>query len=557
MMARLALARRPAWRLRDLLADGVPPTAWPGAPSASGRRHGTGVGAEGHGHSPPAVEGAVSAADTADPSVTGLALDSRRIQPGWLFLACHGSQGHGLQFAAEARARGASAIVAEPDGQWDAPALAALAVSLGLPVIPLPDLRRQASRLAGRFFGDPSAQLAVLGVTGTNGKTSVTHYLAQALADVVDCALIGTLGIGLPGDLQPATHTTPDPVTLQETLAWLREHGVGAVAMEVSSHALDQGRTAGIRFTHAIFTNLSRDHLDYHGDMARYGQAKQRLFRSPGLEWAILNLDDDLTPGILGDLAPGVRVGGFTLEADRPVPAACRLWVRLRDLTPSHAGMHLALETSAGPASMELGLIGRFNAANALAVFLVLLSRGLDLERATRAMTHLRGVPGRLERFGGAGAPLVVVDYAHSPDALEQALSNLRVHTRGRLICLFGCGGERDAGKRPLMGALAERLADQVILTDDNPRSEDGDTIIAQIQAGMAQPAKAIVERRRGLAIRRAIAIAGREDLVLVAGKGHETVQDLGERKVHFSDRAQVQQALSERIWAPSLEDAA
>ena len=513
MTGGLALARRPVWRLWDLLADWVP-----------------------------GPDEVASAADAANPTVTGLALDSRLIQPGWLFLACHGSHGHGLQFVAEARARGASAIAAEPDAQWDAPALVALGDNLGLPVIPLPDLRHQASRLAGRFFGDPSAQLAVLGVTGTNGKTSVTHYLAQALADEVDCALIGTLGIGLPGDLQPATHTTPDPVTLQETLAALRERGVGAVAMEVSSHALDQGRTAGVRFTHALFTNLSRDHLDYHGDMARYGQAKRQLFRSPGLEWAILNLDDALSPAIFGDLAPGVRVGGFSLEAERPIPAACQLWARLRALTPSHAGMRLELETSAGPACLELGLIGRFNAANALAVFLVLLSRGLDRERATQAMTHLRGVPGRLERFGGAGAPLVVVDYAHSPDALEQALGNLRAHTRGRLICLFGCGGERDAGKRPLMGAVAERLAEQVILTDDNPRGEDGD---------------AIVERRRGLAIRRAIAIAGRDDLVLVAGKGHETVQDLGERKVHFSDRAQVQQALSERIWAPSLEDAA
>ena len=555
MTGGLALARRPVWRLGDLLADFVPPTEWWRTHLAQSPV----VGAEGSIPAAPGAEGvaAASSPGAADTSVTGLSLDSRLIQPGWLFLACHGSQGHGLEFASEARSRGASAIAAEPDERWNATALAALANSLGLPVIPLPDLRRQASRLAGRFFGDPSTQMAVMGVTGTNGKTSVTHYLAQALADEVECALIGTLGIGLPGDLQPATHTTPDPVTLQETLACLRERGVGAVAMEVSSHALDQGRAAGVRFTHAIFTNLSRDHLDYHGDMARYGQAKRRLFRSPGLDWAILNLDDALSAEILGDLDRGVQVGGFTLETTQPIPVACQLWARLRGLTHSHAGMRLELETSAGPANLELGLIGRFNAANALAVFLVLLSRGLDLERATQAMAQLRGVPGRLERFGGAGAPLVVVDYAHSPDALEQALRNLRAHTRGRLICLFGCGGERDTGKRPLMGAVAERLADQVILTDDNPRSEDGDAIIAQIQGGMAHPTKAIVERRRGLAIRRAIAIAGRDDLVLVAGKGHETVQDLGDRKVHFSDRAQVQQALSERIWAPPREDAA
>ena len=534
----LSLLHRPCWSLGDLVAGFV-----------------TGDLSEVRGAWVPA--GSRESGPLTDLPVAGLTLDSRQVRPGWLFLACQGGTDHGLDFVDQAREGGAVAILAEPGDRWDPPAMAALAATLGLPVIPFPDLRGQAGLLASRFYGDPSAHLRVLGVTGTNGKTSVTHYLAQALAGELNCGLIGTLGVGRPGELEPASHTTPDPVRLQETLAWLRERGAEAVAMEVSSHALDQGRVAGVRFSHALFTNLSWDHLDYHGDMLTYGQAKRRLFRLPGLEWAILNLDDPLSGDILGDLAPGVRVGGYSLDPERDPPPACDLWVRLRELVPGHAGMQLAIETSLGRGRLVLALIGRFNAANALAALLVLLSLGLDLDRALRALEKVRGVPGRMERFGGAGAPLVVVDYAHSPDALEQALLNLRAHAKGRLVCVFGCGGERDTGKRPLMGAVAERLADQVILTDDNPRGEAGDEIIAQILAGMAAPGPVIIERRRGLAIRRAIAIAGREDLVLVAGKGHETLQDLGERKVHFSDRAQVQQALAERTWAPPLEDAA
>ncbi len=505
---------RPAWRLGDLLAS----FATPGVD--------------------PSCAGAV---------VSGLALDSRRIQAGGLFLACRGGQGHGLDFAQQVRSRGATAIAAEPAGPWEQAAMTDLAANLGLPVIPVPELRRQASQLADRFFGEPSAHLQVMGVTGTNGKTSVTHYLAQALTGAVSCGLIGTLGTGFPGDLTPASHTTPDPVCLQETLAWLREQGAGAVAMEVSSHALARGWTAGVRFSHAILTNLSRDHLDYHGDMASYVLAMRSLFRAPGLEWAILNLDDPLGTEILGDLTANVRIGGYSLNAAMAIPEACDLWVRPSRIVPIPGGMRLELETNAGPGSLELGLIGRFNAANVMAVLLVLLSRGMAMEQALRTLEGVHGVPGRLEGFCGGGSPLVVVDYAHTPDALEQALLNLRPHLQGRLTCVFGCGGNRDVGKRPLMGAIAEHLADHVILTDDNPRREDGDDIITQILGGMAHPARVVIERRRGMAIRRAIASAGRDDLVLVAGKGHETIQDLGDRQVHFSDRAQVQQALNER----------
>lgn len=480
----------------------------------------------------------------ADVKVAQLSLDSRRVEPGGLFLACRGSAGHGLAFAEEACRRGAVAIAAAPDEHWD---LSTLAAGLGIPVIPVPDLARRASAIADRFFDEPSAALEMIGVTGTNGKTSVVHYLAQALAPELPCGIVGTVGCGFPGALAAGAHTTPDPVGLQETLASLRGQGAEAVAMEVSSHALDQGRTEAVRFAYAVFTNLSRDHLDYHLDMQRYAAAKIRLFRAPGLRWAVLNLDDVLSPSILSELPPGVAVAFYSLQPDPVPPGRCDLLVHARQLTPLPGGLALEIQTNAGGGELKVGVLGRFNAANLLAVLGVLLARGLPLARALDLLSAVRGVPGRMECFGGGGQPLVVVDYAHTPDALEKALTSLRAHTKGRLIAVFGCGGQRDRGKRPLMGEIAERLSDRVILTDDNPRHDDGDQIIAEILAGVRRPADLKVERQRGLAIRLAIATASERDIVLVAGKGHETVQDMGELKVHFSDRAQVVQALRER----------
>jgi UDP-N-acetylmuramoyl-tripeptide--D-alanyl-D-alanine ligase/UDP-N-acetylmuramyl-tripeptide synthetase len=353
--------------------------------------------------------------------------------------------------------------------------LAGLGTALGLPVIPVPDLRHQASRLAGRFLGEPSAHLQVMGVTGTHGKTCITHYLAQALASDLSCGLINPLGVGFPDDLEPARPTPLDPVSLQETLARLRARGARAVALAVSTQALAQGRTRGLHFSHAIFTQVRRDHLDcIRVHLAGRGPARRGLRQVPGPAWAILNLDAPLSPRLLKALAGEVQIGGYSLEAARAIPRACTLWARLRDLEPTPGGMRLALETSAGAANLEVGLIGRRTAAAVLAVLLVLLSRGLDLERALRTLAQVRGVPGRLEPFGGHRAPWVVVDAAHTPQALTRVLLDLRTHARGRLICVFGCAGDRDAGHRPQMGAVAERLADQVLLTDDNPRREAG-----------------------------------------------------------------------------------
>ncbi|WP_295881176.1 Mur ligase family protein [uncultured Thiohalocapsa sp.] len=486
------------------------------------------------------------------PRVTELALDSRRVMPGCLFLACRGRGTHGLAHAEEAAERGCVAIAAEPDADWGEAELGRLAVELSLPVIPVPNLGKRAADIAARFFGHPAKGLEVFGVTGTSGKTCVTHYLAGALAAAVPqpalrCAVIGSLGHGFPHDGLAAGDdlSTPDPVSLQRQLATLRAQGAEAVALEASSHALDQRRIGAVWLSHAVFTNLSRDHLDYHGDMASYAAAMRRLFRTPVLRWAVLNADDPASAGMAAALEPGVSVARYGQGATPP-DSDSDLWIWAPVVTPVADGLQVQVQTSIGAGSFTAPVIGRSQVANLLAVLAVLLSRGEALPTALARLGTLRSLPGRMERFGGGGRPLVVVDNAHAPAALEQALTELRRHCRGRLLLVFGCGGGRDAGKRPAMGAVAERLADVVIVTEDNPRFEDAERINAQILAGMARPQAAIVEHQRALAIRAALARAGRDDAVLVAGKGSETVQDMGELKVQFSDRAQVVQALGE-----------
>lgn len=498
--------------------------------------------------------------------VLGLALDSRQARAGSLFLATQGERAHGLDFARELSKRGLAAIVAEPGERWSLAALEALAADLGLPVIAVRHLGARLGEIAARFHQDPSAALEVVGITGTNGKTSVSHFIAQALASEARCGLIGTLGQGFPGALSATGMTTPDALRLQEVLAELRDHGAEAVAMEVSSHALAQHRVDAVHFDYAVLTNLTRDHLDYHGSMAAYAQAKARLFSQPGLRWAILNAGDAFSVELLATLAPEVRVAWYSLDpsldpvGDLPAAARgrCDLLVWARELEHLGRGLRLSIAARGGSLGvetvqgrLETGLLGRFNAANLLAALALLLARGMAFDNALHALARITGVAGRMECFGTADEPLCVVDYAHTPDALEQALAALRAHTQGRLAVVFGCGGERDCGKRPLMGEVAARLADQVILTDDNPRHEDGDAIVAAILAGMkglgeSLPAHVEVERQRALAIRRALLRAGPGDALLIAGKGHETEQDMGELRVRFSDRAQVMQALRE-----------
>jgi len=472
------------------------------------------------------LAGLLPLSDGGDLPVTGLCSDSRRCRPGDLFLAWAGTRHHGLAHLAAAERAGAVAALYDPAGAAGLPASA-------LPLLPAPELRALAGRIADRFYATPSADLAVIGVTGTNGKTSVCHFLAQALdAPEARCGVVGTVGNGFPGELQPASHTTPDAIALHAELARLRDLGARRVALEVSSHALDQERVAGVRFDTAVFTNLTHEHLDYHGDMAGYGAAKRRLFSQPGLRRAVLNIDDPQGAAWRTALASGLEVLGYGFAASADL--------RGSDLVLDADGLAFTVHAAGARGRLQSPLLGRFNASNLLAALAVLLLAGIGLDDALARLARVRTVPGRMERFAAAGGPLAVVDYAHTPDALAAALAALRDHCRGRLWCVFGCGGDRDAAKRPLMGAVAAAGADRIIVTDDNPRHEDGAAITAAIVAGMGDPARAEVVRDRGAAIGRALAQAVADDVVLVAGKGHETVQQVGDRRLPFSDRALV-----------------
>lgn len=480
--------------------------------------------------------------DTLPPLLpTGLTLDGRQVIAGGLFLACGGTRQHGMDFAAQAVANGAAAILAEPAGDWDEARLAAMTPRLGVPVIAVPRLTELAGVLGARFHGDPSAALTIAGITGTNGKTSVSHFLASALGDERRCGVLGTLGYGLPGDLRPGTHTTPDALRVQAELARLREQGADSVAMEVSSHALHQHRVAGVRFHTAVFTNLSHDHLDYHGDMASYGAVKAQLFRRPELRLAVINGDDPFGRDLL-ELCRG-RMRVIACAVAQALPAGVET-VRASAVVSHAAGLDFLLQLADSELPVRSGLLGRFNVDNLLLVAGVLLGWGMTPARIVARLQALRTVPGRMQRFGAAGQPGVVVDYAHTPDALEQALLALRPHVDGRLHCVFGCGGDRDRAKRPLMGRVAERLADRVILTDDNPRCEDGGAIVDAILDGMTDTASVLVQRDRARAIAAAVAGAAPGDLVLVAGKGHEDYQQVGDLRLPFSDTDAVRRAL-------------
>jgi len=466
--------------------------------------------------------------------VSGLTLDSRQAHRGDAFLALRGSKSHGIEFAAVAVQRGAQLVLAEsPVVEWEA---------LGVPVLWIDGLREQAGEIAARFHGRPSESLRMVGVTGTNGKTSCVQLMAQALTLLGHrAASIGTLGAGVHGQLREGERTTPDALAVQQLLANFRDANVSHVAMEVSSHALEQGRVAAVDFEVAIFTNLSHDHLDYHGSMQAYGAAKAKLFAWPGLRAAVINTDDAFGQQLAAQLPTSVKAWRFSMADDSDAE------ISASQIVTSSEGLAFNLRTPWGSRALNSHLLGRFNVANLLAVIGCLGAMGESFERIVTVVERLQPVNGRMNRLGGLhGQPLVVVDYAHTPDALEQALSALRAHCAGRLICVFGCGGERDAGKRPLMGAIAAQLADIAIVTDDNPRSEDGDAIVAQIVAGMT-PARAMtVERDRAQAIGQAMQLARSGDVVLIAGKGHETYQDGAAGKRAFDDLAVAQAALEQ-----------
>jgi len=478
------------------------------------------------------LHGIADAQGAGDIVVSGLALDSRRVRAGEAFFALRGTRGHGIEFAAGAVAQGARVVLAE------APATAA--PPLGVPVIWIERLHAQVGEIAARFYGRPSQAMHVVGVTGTNGKTSTVQLIAQALHHLGHgAATIGTLGAGLHGQIEEGERTTPDAIHVQELLASFRAQGASHVAMEVSSHALEQGRVGAVAFGTAVFTNLTRDHLDYHGSMEAYGDAKAKLFAWSTLTHAVINVDDAFGRELLGRTPGHVRKLRVSAAGDLASD------VRAANILTSAEGLRFDLHTPWGSRPLQTHLIGRFNVDNLLAVVAVLGALGESFERIVDAVAALHPVNGRMSRLGGHdGQPLVVVDYAHTPDALEQSLHAVRAHCEGTLICVFGCGGERDAGKRPLMGAIAERLADIAIITDDNPRGEDGDAIVAQIVAGLAHPEQARVQRNRALAITEALHLAKPGDVVLIAGKGHETYQEGAHGKRPFDDLAVARAAL-------------
>ncbi len=471
----------------------------------------------------------------ADVLVSDVTLDSRAVGPGTLFLACRGRTPHGLKFAREAIARGARAVLYEREGADGSPEAAP-----GIFIAPVADLGARAGEIAARFFGKPSHALTVAGITGTNGKTTCAWLLAQALTHCQRAAAyIGTLGVGLPPQVTPTAHTTSDAVTVQRQLAELRAAGAECVCMEVSSHALDQARVDAVRFSAAVFTNLTRDHLDYHGTMEAYGAAKARLFAFPGLSFRVINLDDPFGAQ-LAQAPSAVPLIATSRRAACQVPAGAR-YVRARRITPDPGGLVIEVDSSWGGAELPVRLVGEFNVDNALSVLAVLLAWEVPLGAAVRALSRARAASGRMELFGGRGrTPLVIVDYAHTPDALANALRAARLHCRGALRLVFGCGGDRDAGKRPLMGRIAAELADEVIVTDDNPRSENPARIVADILRGLGEASPHVVEHDRALAIRLALGRSQADDVVLVAGKGHEGYQIVGAERRAFQDQTVV-----------------
>jgi len=464
--------------------------------------------------------------DTLPVTVTNLVNDSRLVKVGDTFLAYPGEHLDGRQFIPQAIAQGANAIVWEAqDYLWDP--------AWQVPNLPVPQLRSKVGEFASEVYGRPTRKLCVIGITGTNGKTSCSHWLAQALSQAGrPAAIIGTLGNGFPERLEASPNTTPDPIVLQKSLQSYVQQGATCAAMEVSSHALDQGRVNGVHFEVALFTNLSRDHLDYHGDMKRYASAKSALFTWPELHKAVINGDDPYGQELRQKAeAQGVTVISYGFDRGE---------VRGSNLRVGPQGLAFDVATPWGEARLESSVLGRFNAHNLLAVLATLLVGGITFEQAMISVQHVHPVPGRMQQIRLPGKPLVVVDYAHTPDALEKVLITLREITGeskssgAQLICVFGCGGQRDKGKRPLMGDVAARLADAAVVTSDNPRNEDPRAIINDIITGMAENYH--VQEDRAAAIDYAIAHAQPADVVLIAGKGHEDYQEIKGVKLPFSD---------------------
>jgi UDP-N-acetylmuramyl-tripeptide synthetase len=469
---------------------------------------------------------------------TGVADDSRQVRPGDLFLAYPGDFADGRHFIADALARQACAILWQSGGDfvWDS--------ALRIANLPISDLRALCGPLAHQVFAQPSERLSLIAITGTNGKTTISQWLGQLHPR--RCAVIGTLGAGLPENLTETGFTTPEAATLTRYLRQFADDGAQACALEASSIGIEEGRLDGARVDVAVFTNLTRDHLDYHGSMASYAAAKEKLFTWPRLRLAVINIDDPFGRELAARTTAS-KVMLYSQATDARGPTTLHGTVRAENVEETLNGVRFLLCTPSGRAPVECGLLGHYNVSNLLAVAAVLLDAGLTPAAVAERFATLAAPPGRLEKIGGGNEPLIAVDYAHTPDALENALNALRPVARARgagLTVIFGCGGDRDRGKRPLMGALATQLADRVVLTSDNPRSEDPLAILDDIR--VSAPAAEVIPDR-AVAIRQTILAAHPAEVILLAGKGHETYQESAGVRRPFSDVREARAALSAR----------
>jgi len=472
-----------------------------------------------------------------DLNVSGLTLNSNECGEGFLFVALKGTNHHGLNYAKSAIAKGAIAVLFDSEQAELADEMLA---DLNVLKIPVADLAEKLGEIAARFYGEPSHKINVIGITGTNGKTSCSQFLAQALEN---SGVIGTIGWGKVGELKQTLNTTPDALAVQKMLATLKNEGCENIAMEVSSHGLAQSRVNGVQFKGAIFTNFSRDHLDYHGTMAAYLETKLKLFDAPQLEFAVINLDDEVSEQIIAAIPENVEVIGVTTTGKQSLRGQI---LRAENIELNLSGIQFDVFWQNQKCVLHVPLIGLFNLENVLCVLAVMLKSGVEFEEAAKRLTHLKAVNGRMERFcGDKNQPLVIVDYAHTPDALEKVLRSLRSHTLGKLGVVFGCGGNRDSGKRSQMGRVAEQFADWVIITDDNPRFELSETIVRDILGGFSNYEADIIYDRAN-AIHNAIERAAAQDCVLIAGKGHEDYQEINGVKFPFNDAECVREILAQ-----------
>lgn len=484
------------------------------------------------------LKGIASVSVEQDCDISSLSIDSREVGEGSLFVALKGTQQHGLDYAAAVTKQGASAIIWESDNAVEVQ-------SLDVPQIEVANLREALGEISNRFYETPSQALDVIGITGTDGKTSVSHFIAQAMDS---CAVMGTLGIGLLTDLQTATHTTPDVISTHKNIASMKSKQIKALAMEVSSHALDQGRVAGVEFDVAVLTNLTRDHLDYHGTEEAYAEAKAKLFAWSGLKALVLNLDDEFGVEMakkVGGVNSASIIGYAVAPADKSLSGYPSGSLIAKNAVFNSSGISAQIQFGDQQADLNASVLGRFNLSNLLAALGSMIALGYSLQDAVSKINTVQTVSGRMEKVSDAEV-LAVVDYAHTPNALETVLKALREHTQNNLICVFGCGGDRDSGKRPLMAKIAEENADVVIVTDDNPRTENPEIIMKDIVAGFENSNQITIEHDRAIAISKALLKARPGDTVLIAGKGHENVQILATGSVPFSDREQANKVLQE-----------